>query len=225
MKSNHMASNLFQAIASRPLLISSILVAMAVFYLTPSTLAEHLSNRFIISWNIASLFYLGLSLEMMVNSSLQKMQQRAIDQKVGRHVLLFLVIIVSIICIASTISSLSIAKELQGRLKWEHMGLAGFTVFTSWTFTQIMFAQHYAHEYYFEKIHGRSPGLQFPGTPEPDYFDFLYFSCIIGTAEQTADVSFTTSSLRRVGLSQSILSFFFNTVLIALTINIGSNLI
>lgn len=225
MKLTNSIDRLLKAFRSRPHLMSSVMLALAVFYFLPPLWAAHISTKFIISWNVASLFYLCLSLEMMLNSTPQKMQKRAIDQKEGRLALLILVFIVSIICIASTISSLSIAKELQGRLKWEHMGLAGITVFTSWSFTQIMFAQHYAHEYYFEKFHERNPGLQFPETPEPDYFDFLYFSCIIGTAEQTADVSFTSSSLRRVGLSHSILSFFFNTVLIALTINMGSNLI
>jgi len=68
-------------------------------------------------------------------------------------------------------------------------------------------------------------GLIFPGTSLPDYADFLYFSCVIGTSAQTADVSFSSSVLRRIGTVHCILAFFFNTTILALTINIASDLI
>jgi uncharacterized membrane protein len=67
-------------------------------------------------------------------------------------------------------------------------------------------------------------GLEFPGGQPPDYGDFLYFSCVIGTSGQTADVSFTSRKMRRTGTLHCILAFFFNTTLVALTINIASGL-
>ncbi len=65
----------------------------------------------------------------------------------------------------------------------------------------------------------------FPGTATPDYFDFLYFSYIIGVASQTADVEITAKEMRRVSLAHSILAFFFNSAVLALTINIAAGLI
>jgi uncharacterized membrane protein len=88
-----------------------------------------------------------------------------------------------------------------------------------------MFATHYAHEYYSALSRGLEPGLQFPGTNVPDYLDFVYFACVIGTSGQTADVSISSKPMRRVGLIHCVLAFFFNTTLIALTINIAASLI
>jgi uncharacterized membrane protein len=106
-----------------------------------------------------------------------------------------------------------------------HIALAVLTVLTSWVFTQFMFATHYAHEYYSALSRGLEPGLQFPGTNVPDYLDFVYFACVIGTSGQTADVSISSKPMRRVGLIHCVLAFFFNTTLIALTINIAASLI
>ena len=216
---------LIQSIRSRPRLLLSLLLATLTYYLTPEQWAMHNATRFIISWNVGAVLYLLLSLEMMFGATPEHMQQRAIAQSVGRVVVLAMVFLAALVYIGSTISSLAVAKDLHGSLKWEHISLAGITVFTSWMFTQIMFAQHYAHEYYLSLVNQNDAGLHFPGTAKPDYFDFVYFSCVIGTAAQTADVSFTSSSMRRIGLLHSILAFFFNTILIALTINMGSGMI
>jgi uncharacterized membrane protein len=74
-------------------------------------------------------------------------------------------------------------------------------------------------------MRGNPGGLDFPGTHSPDYADFLYFSCIIGTSGQTADISFCSRSMRRTGLVHCVLAYFFNTTLLALTINIASGLL
>jgi uncharacterized membrane protein len=87
-----------------------------------------------------------------------------------------------------------------------------------------MFALHYAHDYYLALARGKHAGLEFPGGEAPDYGDFLYFACVIGTSGQTADVSFTSRAMRRTGLVHCVLAFFFNTALVALTINIASGL-
>jgi uncharacterized membrane protein len=120
---------------------------------------------------------------------------------------------------------LAIAKDLQGFHRVWHIALAGLTVLTSWIFTQFMFATHYAHEYYSALTHRLEPGLQFPGSAAPDYLDFVYFACVIGTSGQTADVSISSKPMRRVCLIHCVLAFFFNTTLIALTINIAASLI
>jgi uncharacterized membrane protein len=88
-----------------------------------------------------------------------------------------------------------------------------------------MFALHYAHDFYAAEAKGLSGGLNFPGGHAPDYSDFLYFSCVIGTSGQTADVEISSRAQRRVCLMHCVLAFFFNTTLVALTINLASGLV
>jgi uncharacterized membrane protein len=106
-----------------------------------------------------------------------------------------------------------------------HISLAGLTVLTSWLFTQTLFALHYAHEFYVTRLRTQREVLNFPGTADPDYGDFLYFACVIGTSGQTADVSFTDSKLRRIGTLHCVLAFLFNTTMLALTINVAASLL
>ena len=161
----------------------------------------------------------------MVRSSQNKMRYRARLQDEGQLLILVLVIIAAIAALAAIVAELSVAKDLKGMLKFAHIGLAGLTIVSSWAFTHMMFALHYAHDYYVADIKGRPVGLDFPGEDKPDYFDFLYLAFAIGTSGQTADVSFTSKSMRRVGMVHSVLVFFFNTMLLALMINSAAGLI
>jgi uncharacterized membrane protein len=116
-------------------------------------------------------------------------------------------------------------KDLHGTARGAHLVLALVTIVTSWLFTQVLFALHYAHDFYMARHRQRSDPLDFPGTDDPDYGDFFYFACIIGTSAQTADVSFTDSALRRIGTLHCVLAFFFNATLLALTINVAAGLL
>jgi uncharacterized membrane protein len=97
-------------------------------------------------------------------------------------------------------------------------------VLSSWAFIQMMFALHYAHDYYAAACHGRPVGLRFPDDDNPYYGDFFYFSAIIGTSGQTADVAFVTKPMRRIGSLHCILAYLFNTTVLALVINIAASL-
>ena len=138
---------------------------------------------------------------------------------------LTLVVLAAIVSLGAIVAELGAAHDLSGPDRYIHMGLAILTILSTWFFTQVMFALHYAHDYYVNIVGGKPGGLDFPGTQQPGYTDFLYFSFIIGTSAQTADVSITTTSLRRTNLVHCVLAFFFNTTLVALTINIASGLI
>ena len=105
------------------------------------------------------------------------------------------------------------------------MLLATATILLSWAFIHTIFSIHYAHEYYGERRDGKIGGLKFPGDPQPDYWDFLYFSLVIGMTSQVSDVQVTSKVLRRVFSMHGVLSFFFNLTLLALTVNMVSNLI
>ena len=108
-----------------------------------------------------------------------------------------------------------------------NLGLAAATIVISWTVTQVVFTLHYAHEYYRptggHETHAQ--GLDFRGDRNPDYWDFFYFATSFGAASQTSDVTILTKPLRRLATLHAIISFFFNTAVLALTINLAASLI
>jgi uncharacterized membrane protein len=216
---------LIRLIQSRPRLFSSILIGVLVAILLPKSLALHDVTRAIIGWNIGAWLYLIMAAHMMFWTSPEKMRVRAIDQDDGKFFILGMVIIAALVSIGAIVAELAVVKDMHGALKYAHIALAVLTILSSWTFTQVMFALHYAHDFYVAKERSNHGGLEFPNSIAPDYSDFLYFACVIGTSGQTADVSLSSRSMRRTGLVHCVLAFFFNTTLIALTINIASGLI
>jgi uncharacterized membrane protein len=211
-------------IRHRPRLVSSIVAGVLTTWLLPYSVASHEVTRLIVGWNVGALLYLVLATHMMFWSNHEKMRLRARLQDEGRIVVLVLVGLAALATLAAIVAELAVVKDMKGALRYEHIGLAGLTLATSWLFTHLMFALHYAHDYYLALARNQPAGLDFPGEELPDYSDFLYFSCVIGTSGQTADVSFTSRKMRRTGLAHCVLAFFFNTTLVALTINIASGL-
>src|SRR5262249_26046948 len=100
--------------------------------------------------------------------------------------------------------------------------LAAATILLSWAFIHTIFALHYAHEFYDENDGG---GLAFPGKDAPDYWDFVYFSFVIGMTSQVSDVGITDKRIRRTAAAHGIVSFIFNAALLALTVNIAASAI
>ncbi|RTL51395.1 MAG: DUF1345 domain-containing protein [Rhodocyclaceae bacterium] len=215
---------LLRIVTARPRLMGSTLAGLATAWLLPSSLAMHDVTRLIIAWNVGACLYLLLAARMMFWSSHERMRHRALQQDEGRLVVLGLVVTAAIMCLGAIVAELAVVKDMHGTLRYAHIALAALTVFSSWAFTQVMFALHYAHDYYIAEARCHAGGLEFPGGHAPDYGDFLYFACVIGTSGQTADVSFTSRTMRRTGLVHCVLAFFFNTTLVALTINIASGL-
>jgi uncharacterized membrane protein len=101
--------------------------------------------------------------------------------------------------------------------------IAAVSIVMSWLFLNVMFGMHYAHGYYgdFGKKH---EGLDFPGTEQPDYWDFMYFAIVIGMTFQVSDVQISSRYLRRVALLHSVIAFFFNVFIIAISVNIAAGL-
>ncbi|MCO8020146.1 DUF1345 domain-containing protein [Brevundimonas diminuta] len=101
------------------------------------------------------------------------------------------------------------------------------TIALSWLFVQTIFTLHYAHEFYApaEADDGDRQGLMFPGEEDADYWDFLHFALIIGVANQTADVQISSQRLRRIATVHSIVAWLFNTVILALAVNLAVNLL
>jgi uncharacterized membrane protein len=197
---------------------------LAVEFLLPREFASQPATRLLIAWNVGTLLYVVLSAIMMIRSSQHRMRFRAQLQDDGQLTILVLVVVSAVASLGAIAGQLSVVKEMHGFLKVAHIALAGVTVVSSWAFIQVMFALHYAHDYYAAVCKGGQAGLQFPKDESPDYGDFFYFAAVIGTSGQTADVSFVTKPMRRIGSMHCILAYLFNTTVLALLINIGASM-
>jgi uncharacterized membrane protein len=218
-------SRLVRQIRARPRLAVATAIAVLVASLLPTSVAQHPATRSLVAWNTGVVLYFVLAVLMMVRSSEDRMQRRARQQDEGQYVVLALVVTAVVASLAAIVGQLAVARDVHGLLKAAHIALAAATVLSSWAFMHLMFALHYAHDYYAAVAQHRKPGLAFPGDGNPDYGDFVYFSAVIGTSGQTADVSLTTRAMRRLGTAHCVLSFFFNTTVLALTVNIAASVL
>lgn len=211
-------------VLARPRLLSCFIFGVLTALLLPKSLEMLPITKAIIGWNVGACLYLLLAGHMMFRSTHEVMKMRALREDEGRLLVLTFVVIAALMCVGAIVAELAVVKELTGTLRYTHIGLAALTIVSSWAFTQVMFALHYAHDYYATEVRGEHGGLGFPGGQAPDYGDFLYFAIVIGTSAQTADITFTSRKMRRTGTVHCVLAFFFNTTLVALTINIASGL-
>ena len=211
-------------VRASPRLFIAAAVGISVASLLPTTVSSDPGTRFLIAWNAATVLYVTLAAVMMSRSSEHSMRRRAELQDDGQLLILLLVVVAGVASLVAIAGQLALVKEMHGFIKTAHIALAGLTVASSWAFIQVMFALHYAHEYYAAAHHGRPPGLEFPKDDRPDYGDFFYFAAVIGTSGQTADVAFATKAMRRIGSVHCILAYLFNTTVLALLINIGASM-
>ncbi|MDX7951538.1 DUF1345 domain-containing protein [Lichenihabitans sp. Uapishka_5] len=217
-------------LASRPRLTSGIVVGLVIFVassLLPSELER--STRAILAWDVTCLWFVLLTLQHMRGRDQGDIKARVAAQDEGQGMILALVLIAAATSLAAVAVELSLAKDAHSLMKGFRVGLALATVMISWFTTQLVFALHYAHEYYAPDWTTPDEtdvigGLQFPNDPAPDYWDFLHFAVVIGAASQTADVAFTNKRLRRIGTVHGLVAFTFNTAVLALTINLLSGL-
>jgi uncharacterized membrane protein len=215
---------LIRQIKARIRLVSATLFGIALHLALPPQWPSLATTRILLCWNAAVALYLLMALWVISTSTHDNMRQRANRQDEGQKTILLLTIGAVLASLVAIVAELGTIKTLTGAEKMMHLGLAASTVASSWLFMHLMFAMHYAHDYYLSQRRGQEPGLAFPQEPAPDYWDFLYFSAVIGTSGQTADVSFTSKAMRRTGLVHCVLAYFYNTTVLALTINIAASL-
>ena len=112
--------------------------------------------------------------------------------------------------------------QLCGAQRIGHIVLGLVALAGSWLMIHTIYAFHYAHRYYQSEIDPKpqGPGLKFPGKLAPDYFDFLYHSFVVGMTSQVSDVQVTSREMRRITLVHGVLSFAFNMLVLALSINV-----
>ena len=218
-------NRVWRQLAVRPRLFFTLAITLLLGALLPAQWVPQTLTRWLLAWNAGTVLYVVLATVMMVRSSLGHMHQRGRVHDEGQLVILLLVVVTALASVGAIAGELSLAKHMQGADKGLHVALAGVTVFTSWAFIQVMFAIHYAHDYYAALVRGRPAGLKFPDDDAPDYGDFFYFAAVIGTSGQTADVAFVGKPMRRIGTLHCVLAFLFNTTVLALLINIGASLV
>lgn len=192
--------------------------AMLVFLLVTAGLLAcgiPLIHAVLLAFDLAAVIFLSVMGYLFNQSTPARMRDQALAIDTGRWGVLWGGVLLSGVVLAALGMELHAARN--GGVPALAVGV--LSVVLSWLFLNVMFAIHYAHGYYgdFGKQH---EGLEFPHTPDPDYWDFAYFSIVIGMTFQVSDVQITSNYLRRVALMHSVIAFFFNMFIIAITVNI-----
>lgn len=184
--------------------------------------------RVLAGWNTGGLVYLALIGIKMWQAEVEGIKREAGIERESRIAVLFFVIAGSFFTLLALVAQLGALKSEQGMERNIGAGLSFFTILLSWLLIHTVFAVYYAHEFHSEAAggsRGRGGGLKFPDDRTPDYLDFLYFSFVVGTTAQTSDVDVTSRAMRGVVMLHGILSFFFNTAVIALMVNLAAQLV
>jgi uncharacterized membrane protein len=203
----------------------ALAVGLAVFVFVP---LAGLVPRILAGWNAGGWLYLVLVGVKMWQAEVEGIKREAGIERESRIAVLVVVIIGSIATMLALFAQLMAIKTEKGFDRNLSIGLSVMTIMLSWLLIHTVFALFYAHEFHTEGpggAKGQGGGLKFPDDSTPDYLDFLYFSFVVGTTAQTSDVDVTSRAMRRVVLLHGILSFFFNTAVIALAVNIAAQLI
>jgi uncharacterized membrane protein len=175
-------------------------------------------SRALIAWDVVATLYLILAYAMVWQTKPSIIRRHALIQDDGR----FAILIVTAIAALASLGAIMAEIGAAGRTPLQ-IAFAVITVALSWVMVHTIFALHYAHEYYRKQEAGS--GLNFPGDDKPDYWDFAYFAFVIGMTAQTSDTAITDRGIRRTALAHGIVSFIFNTALLALMVNIAASAI
>ena len=207
-----------RVIYARRRTLIAIALGIVAGFLTPESM--RLVTRLLIGWDTFVALYLLLVYTMVFSGGGRHVRRNATIQDDGRFLILLVTAIGAFASIAAIVFELG--EQHRGALE---LGLATFTIALSWAAVHTTFALHYAHEYY---RGSKTGGLQFPSGDQhedPDYWDFVYFSFVIGMTAQVSDVGITDKIIRRTAMAHGIVSFVYNTALVALMVNIAASAI
>ena len=207
-----------RVVYARPRTFVSIALGIAAFLLLPAP--ARLVTRLLIGWDTFATLYLVLVYFMIWRSTHRHIRHNAIMQDDGRFLILLVTALGAFASIAAIVFELGGTHRAMSQLV-----VATATIALSWAVVHTAFALHYAHDYY----RGSRPGgLQFPSGDKQDhadYWDFVYFSFVIGMTAQVSDVGITDKTIRRTATVHGIISFVYNTALVALMVNIAASAI
>jgi len=207
---------------ARPRLLISFAAGLSVFLVLFLT-DWRMTTRLLAGWDVCLVLYVTLVLHMAQQSDSARIKRRARLQDEGRLALLVFTAIAAFASITAIFVLLGSGGASRQPIQ---LAFATITIVLSWAFTHTMFALHYAHVYYDEND-GRGGGMEFPSQNDerPDYWDFLYFSFVIGMCAQVSDVTVSCKEIRRTTFAHSVIAFFFNAALLAITVNIAASAI
>jgi uncharacterized membrane protein len=200
---------------ARPRLFISLAVGLASLLFMPS--GWRITTRLLVGWDISLVLYLCLAYTTVISCGHDYIRRQAALQDDGRFLILIMTLVAAFASIAAIVMELGVKPQQAPQLV-----LAVVTIVLSWAAIHTTFALHYAHEYYRGNDVG---GLKFPGDNAPDYWDFVYFSFVVGMTAQVSDVGITDKIIRRTATAHGVTSFFFNTALLALMVNIAASAI
>lgn len=209
-------------VRAQPRLFASFGVFVAIAATLSAVTNWRLSPRLLVGWDIGIGLYLVLAFHMMAGSDVHSIRRRAAGQDEGKFAMLVLTVAAALASLGAIVAELSSTLNAGARQPTQ-LVLAIATIVLSWAFIHTIFALHYAHEFYDDEGGG---GLTFPGpNEEPDYWDFMYFSFVIGMTSQVSDVGVTSKPIRRTVAAHGVFSFVFNVALLALAVNIAASAI
>lgn len=203
----------------------SLCVGLAVGLLAP---IEDVIPRILAGWNAGGWLYLLLISIKMARAEVEGIKREAGIERESRIAVLFIVSFGSVFAMLALFAQLMALKSEHGSDRDISIAVSVLTILLSWLLIHTVFALFYAHEFHSEGkggARGSGGGLEFPDDRTPDYLDFLYFSFVVGTTAQTSDVAVCSRAMRRVVMLHGILSFFFNTAVIALAVNLAAQLV
>lgn len=207
-------------------LVVSLVVLIVVLAALHGSLP--VSLRVAIAWDSAAVTFLLLTWRMVARCPRDKMRITVLQNDQGRVGVLLLVLC----AIGASVAAIFFLLQKPrggGSPPPFQVAFAALTIVCSWLLTHVMFALHYAHRFYRDDPatpeQDATGGLAFPGTKAPHYWDFLYFSFVIGMTSQVSDVQVTSGAMRVLVLWHGVLSFAFYTIVLALSINIVAGLI
>jgi uncharacterized membrane protein len=204
----------------------SIMLGILAYVVLPRSIGE--GTRLLVAFDLAAVVFLGAVWIMMARATTADMRRRAQIEDEGRYVVLALSAAAAVAILLAITSQLQEIRDPTSTATALRVTLAAVTILLAWFFMNTIFALHYAHFFYGDSdasAGAEARGLDFPGRADPDYWDFLYFSFVIGMTFQVSDVQIENHRLRRLGLAHGVLAFFFNVVVVALTINIIAGLL
>jgi uncharacterized membrane protein len=187
--------------------------------------------RFILVWSSFVFSILALLWTTILTTTPGEVRLIAKKQDSSRTIIFVFVLFASFVSLFAVILLLRILPDTKQAGYKYHIGFSIISVVLSWILIHTIFAIRYTHLYYTYKLEEKDKdidhggGLLFTTSDAPDYFDFTYFSFVIGMTFQVSDIQITSRHMRRIVLGHALLSFIYNTVILALTINIISGLI
>ncbi|NMK49891.1 DUF1345 domain-containing protein [Achromobacter sp. Bel] len=176
------------------------------------------SLALLLGFDAAALVFLVVTARAFGKASPASMRVHAKQQDVGRLGVLWSSVALSCMVMVALWVELRGESNAGGVVD---MLAAAATIVLSWLYMNMIFALHYAHGYYGHRS-GTHKGLDFPGTQEPDYWDFAYFALVLGMTFQVSDVQIVNRRVRRMALMHSVIAFFFNVFIIAISVNVAA---